>query len=385
MDNVIEKLFPSAWKAHVNAGCWCTGNGEVAQRRPGIFPKPKEGESKRWDAFEPYADPDNPKLTGRCANHGCPVAAAEECKPTGTMYFVLLDFPEVGTTVKINTTSKASIPSLHSSLEEFKTYRGGMLMGITLELFIVAEKSTWADKKSGDRKTGTKWVWGLKRRAETIGDISAGMLEGVRAIEAIKGHLAEAEYIDEDDQPIEEDGPELAKEMLSEFYEKQPEADEGDKPADDPNVREKCIEVMKARLAYNKAEVSTTLGQYAGKLPQLLAELECQVKVRELLFRGLDYDAAKIDKSVALYPGARIFELHTKVQAEIEKRKGNAPTATAQAQEAPTNAKPKCPDCERFKRICDSCLKKEKEAKQASEPQEAAEPPKDKPKKKFAL
>jgi len=194
LDDDIEQVFPTSYGAYVTRGRWCRGDGETAQRRP--------NHDKEWNDFQPYKGP--------CANGGCPFAENGKCKPNGTLYFFLQDFPTLGSLCKLQTTGYQSIAQISSALQDLRAVTGGRLMGVSAKLFVHPDKTVY--EQNGQTKTGTKWVWGLQLAAADLRDMGAKMLEATRTFTQIKGELSGRVL------EIDEQEEEVAAEMTAEFY-----------------------------------------------------------------------------------------------------------------------------------------------------------------------
>lgn len=245
-DDDIETVFPTAYRAYVTRGCWCRGDGAKAERRL--------NHEKEWNDFVPYG--------GKCANNGCPVAANGGCKPNGTLYFFLQDFPKLGSLCKLQTTGYQSIAQLYSALQDLRAVTGGRLMGVSAKLFVHPDKTVF--ESQGKTQTGMKWVWGLELAAADLKDMGSKMLEGTRTFREIKGELAgRVLEIDEDEQ-------EVAQEMRSEFY---PDQEKPRLPAAaieaDPRVDQLLVDEIHGHLTsvgINQANRTAIIGANQPRL-----------------------------------------------------------------------------------------------------------------------
>ncbi len=100
LDNNPEAVFRTeyAWWTATQKRCW--GDGEQAMRRT--------AQSPRGEEWRP------------CANEGCPDVEEGRCHPSGDLYFLLADYPTLGTICKLHTSSYQSIRELHAALEDKK-------------------------------------------------------------------------------------------------------------------------------------------------------------------------------------------------------------------------------------------------------------------------
>lgn len=257
LDDEIDSVFRTEYAAYVKRGKWCAGDGNSAQRRD------LGRDGKQWSEMKPYKGP--------CAEGGCPNLHDEKnampCAPSGDLYFMLADFPTLGSICRIHTSSYQSIRQIYSALQDLRRITGGRLMGVTAKLFVHPDKNVY--EQGGATKTGTKWVLGLELRAADMAGMQTKMLETARVFNQIKGELSGQVLDIEDD---EERGPEIA----AEFY---PAASV--RPAEsgvvlsDPEqkLREEAIERMTA-AGLNTAQRQAKLGQYQGRLPELIDNIK---------------------------------------------------------------------------------------------------------------
>ena len=121
--------FMTRYSAYQGSRCWCSGDGEVAQR-----------------------------LTGQNGKYGpveCPCERLEadykgqpRCKPLGTLQVLLEGVDRVGGVWKFRTTSWNTVNAILSSLALIKTITGGPLAGIPLTLVLSPKTVTTPDGKS---------------------------------------------------------------------------------------------------------------------------------------------------------------------------------------------------------------------------------------------
>jgi hypothetical protein len=247
LDDEPEQIFKTEYAAFVQRGRWCHGDGEKALRR-------NLGRDRdQWGDFEPFKGP--------CANNGCPLIENGTCAPSGDLYFMLADYPTLGTICRIHTSSYTSIRQIHSALLDLQKVTGGRLTGIHAKLFVAPDRNTY------NGKTGIKWVLGLQLKAADLVQFADRMLETARTFALIKGQLGGRVL------EIEEDEEERGPEIEAEFY---PAARE-DAPVvvdpDDPAARAQCDALLKQQ-GLNEAQRQMRLGQWQGKLPQLLEKLK---------------------------------------------------------------------------------------------------------------
>lgn len=195
LDDEIENVFRSeyAWWSKTEKKCW--GDGRAATRRTEKHP---EGED-----WTPCGDT-------------CPDLEANRCKPSGDLYFVLADFPRLGSVCRLHTTSYRSVRQLYSSLEQIRTVTGGRLAGIRCKLVVRPEKATYADTaNAGKKKTTTIYALNIELSAQDMQKLVGEMTQYARLFEQTKkllGNGRKVEYVVED-EPEEERAPDVAQEF----------------------------------------------------------------------------------------------------------------------------------------------------------------------------
>lgn len=179
-----------AWWTKTQKLCW--GDGETATRRTPGSPR-----GERWDP---------------CANEGCLDLEEEHCRPSGDLYFLLADYPTLGTICKLHTSSYQSIREIYAALETIRNVTGGRLKGLRIRLFVRAEKNTYTDKKRNSRMSGTKHVLGLELITSEVKQLQGQTIEAVDAFRTVKQQLAD-EIVRIDDPESEQ-----AAALSAEFY-----------------------------------------------------------------------------------------------------------------------------------------------------------------------
>lgn len=195
LDDEIENVFRTeyAWWSKTEKKCW--GDGRAAIRRT-----EKNPDGEDWT---PCGD-------------GCPELDKNICKPSGDLYFVLADYPRLGSVCRLHTTSYRSVRQLHSSLEQIRTVTGGRLAGIRCKLVVRPEKASYADPKdAGKKKTTTIYALNIELTAQDMQKLLGEMTQYARLFDQTKkllGNGRKVEYVVEED-PEEERAPDVAQEF----------------------------------------------------------------------------------------------------------------------------------------------------------------------------
>ena len=254
MSNEAEDVFRTELAAYVKTRCWCRGDGEKAMRREKIDGK-YTGDFKIWN--------------GPCGNHGCPDFESQNgkpaaCKPSADLYFILQDFPTLGTICRIHTSSYQSIRQISSALRDLQAVTGGRLMGIACKLFVMPAKSTFT--QGGVEKSGTKYVLGLELAAKDMPLLMESMAKTAGMFQGLQKQLNGATL------DVEEDDDERASEIAEEFY---PPAQVIEPPADpEAPLRARADELLQEFYPeMNKATRIANIGKYQGKMQQMIDKI----------------------------------------------------------------------------------------------------------------
>jgi hypothetical protein len=242
-DNVFRTEF--AWWA--KTGKKCHGDGESAQRREGDDWQPRQ----------------------TCANSGkCKEFEAGDCKPSADLYFMLADFPSLGTACRLHTSSYQSIREVYSALNDLRNMMGGRLLGLPVKLFVRPEKNVYGEGEN--KKTGTKYVLGLELRGDSLPKMLENVTESAKVFADLRKAMSRVEIIEDDD----ERAPEIAAEFVSAdrlLPAAVPAAVIPPAPPPDPLLAE--FEALCTKLNLNKANRHFLLTRHNGELDKALAEL----------------------------------------------------------------------------------------------------------------
>jgi len=275
LDNDVDTVFRTSFAAYVQRGCWCKGDGVNAQRR-GTTEEIKAG---KWPDFVPFAGP--------CANtdakgNHCPFIDNRKCAPSGDLYFMLADFPALGSICRLHTSSYQSIRQIYSGLIDIKNVSGGRLMGLTAKLFVHPDKSIF--EQEGKARSGVKHVLGIEVRADDIRSLQTRMLDTAMTFQNIKGLLGgQTVVVDENDE-------ERGEELTAEFYsdrggDLEGEVIEGEPvrrvEAENTSELEDEAHALMTRLAMNKARRDAEIGKNKARLREFVEELKAKIAARE--------------------------------------------------------------------------------------------------------
>ena len=125
----IDLNFLTRYSAYQGSRCWCSGDGEEAQRLTGENGK-----------YGPVTCP--------CERLAQDYKGQPRCKPLGTLQVLLEGVDRVGGVWKFRTTSWNTVNAILSSLALIKTLTGGPLAGIPLMLVLSPKTVTTPDGKS---------------------------------------------------------------------------------------------------------------------------------------------------------------------------------------------------------------------------------------------
>lgn len=246
LDDAIDNVFRTEYAWWAKTGKKCAGDGEHASRE-------KDG------AWVDRAD---------CANSGkCQEYENGDCKPSADLYFMLADFPTLGTACRLHTSSYQSIREIYSALTDLKNMMGGRLLGLPVKLFVRPEKNVY--EQGGQKKTGTKYILGLEIRAESLGKMLESVTESAKVFsdlrKVMQGNRIE---IVEDDR---ERAPEIAAEFHVPIESILPKAQLPPPPPANPLQTE--FEALCTKLNLNMANRHFLLTRHNGDYEKALLEL----------------------------------------------------------------------------------------------------------------
>jgi hypothetical protein len=194
LDDQIENVFRTeyAWWTKTEKKCW--GDGRAATRRTDKCPDGEE--------WSPCGD-------------ACPDLDAGLCKPSGDLYFILADFPRLGSVCRLHTTSYRSIRQIHSALEQIRTVTGGRLAGIRCKLVVRPEKSSFLDPKDHKKKSTTIYALNVELSAGDMRALIGNMTEHAKLFEQTRRLLGDGRKVEYvvDDEPEVERAPDVAQEF----------------------------------------------------------------------------------------------------------------------------------------------------------------------------
>lgn len=192
LDDGQENVFRTeyAWWSKTEKVCW--GDGRQATRRT--------KEQPGGQAWTPCGD-------------GCPDLENGNCKPSGDLYFVLADFPKLGSVCRLHTSSYRSIRQVHSAIEQIRTVTGGRLAGIRAKLVVRPEKATYVDARDKSKKTTTIYALNLELAAEDMRKLLGEMTQYARLFEQTQKLLGTGRKVEYAEEAEEERAPDVAQEF----------------------------------------------------------------------------------------------------------------------------------------------------------------------------
>lgn len=149
----IEEVFTTElawWSASEKK---CSGDGRQANRVAAIVKDKALLDAHPGQRYVPWTP---------CGD-ACIDKQEKRCKPSGSLLFMLLDRPVIGSVCSYFTTSYRTIIQIHSSLEQVKKLTGGRLRGIPLRMVIRPGKTSYQDAQ-GARKTSNAFFVHLEFR-----------------------------------------------------------------------------------------------------------------------------------------------------------------------------------------------------------------------------
>ncbi|MBI4764637.1 MAG: hypothetical protein HY787_08535 [Deltaproteobacteria bacterium] len=128
----IDLNFPTRYSCYKGNRCWCTGDGERAQRLgEGRIEDKSVSPGFRQAGANEYGEVSCP-----CERLEATYSQKDKCKPMGTLQVLLEGVDRVGGVWRFRTTSWNTVNAILSSLVLIKTITGGILSGIPLHLVL---------------------------------------------------------------------------------------------------------------------------------------------------------------------------------------------------------------------------------------------------------
>jgi hypothetical protein len=194
LDDQLENVFRTeyAWWTKAEKKCW--GDGRNATRRT-----EKNPDGEEWSP----------------CGETCPDLNENRCKPSGDLYFILADFPRLGSVCRLHTTSYRSIRQIYSALEQIRTVTGGRLAGIRCKLVVRPEKSSFLDPKDKKKKSTTIYALNIELSAADMRSLIGNMTEHAKLFEQTRKLLGDGrkvEYVVEEEPEIER-APDVSQEF----------------------------------------------------------------------------------------------------------------------------------------------------------------------------
>lgn len=246
LDDEPEKVFRTEYAAWMKRGKWCCGDGKAAKRR--------EIANNSWGPLKLYDGP--------CENDGCPEVENGVCGPSADLYFMLNDYPALGTICRIHTSSYQSIRQISSALQDLGRITGGRLTGVSAKLFLAPDRNQYTND-DGARVTGApKWILGLELAAADLPKLTERMLQTQVAFRQIRGRLASG--------PVEEDDAERAGEIVREFVPRS----EAEHEKREKQLREVAVKMMRDRWSLDQDRQDYVLKQYESRMGELIERME---------------------------------------------------------------------------------------------------------------
>jgi hypothetical protein len=270
-----ETVFRTEYAAYVKRGRWCHGDGKSAKRRD---PFPTKKDPAAWGDFKIF--------NGPCAEDGCTYIDDGFCGPSGDFYFMLSEFPTLGSICRLHTGSWQSIRQISSAIHDIRRITGGRLTGVQAKLFMHPDRSAYEDA-TGAQRTGTKWVLGLELAATDLAALKGKMLEAAETFQKIQLQLGPGRLV------VEEDDGERGRELTPEFY---PKVDADPEPTKTVTGEEQM-----------KQELRTLMKKHAPKITEAQIEQKFEMyrgRIAELLEKAREYDAPAPKTVVADPPAA---------------------------------------------------------------------------------
>ncbi len=269
----IEEVFKTEYAMWSASEKQCSGDGLKAMRALSIIQDKAildENKGQRYAEWTPCGDT-------------CPEKIAKKCKPSGSLYFMLLDKPVLGSVSVFFTTSYRSVLQIHSSLTQIKELTGGRLKGIPLRIVLRPGKTSYQDPKNGERKTSNAFFVNIEFRHADHSQILPALLNA--SIQADKARISQinelkkigapqkmiAEYV-EDVSVSELPDEEAGAHMAGHFFSEDDLPEDGD---NDPVVANlSTIDAICKAWGISQARRDVVLGTFQGNVETTTAWFE---------------------------------------------------------------------------------------------------------------
>jgi len=208
----IDLNFPTRYACYKGSRCWCSGDGETAQRLT--------GENGKYQEVPCPCERVDPYYQGQ-----------DRCKILGTLQVLIEGTDRIGGVWKFRTTSWNTVNAILSSMALIKTITGGPLAGIPL--YLVLSPKTVTVPTTGQNMV--VYVVSLEYRGTEESLAEMGYQIARRRIE----HQVKMEQIEAEARrlliPPQAEPPEEQAEVAQEFY---PESADPESPATSSAVSE---------------------------------------------------------------------------------------------------------------------------------------------------
>jgi hypothetical protein len=115
------------------------------------------------------------------------------CKPSGDLYFVMADFPNLGSVCRLHTTSYKSIRQIYSALEQIRTITGGRLAGIQCRLTVRPDRAAYTE--NGQKKTTTVYALNIELSANGMKKLISEMTQHAELFQQTRGLLTDGRKV----------------------------------------------------------------------------------------------------------------------------------------------------------------------------------------------
>ncbi|MBW1953857.1 MAG: hypothetical protein JRI66_12390, partial [Deltaproteobacteria bacterium] len=250
----IDLNFPTRYACYKGSRCWCSGDGETAQRLT--------GENGKYQEVPCPCERVDPYYQGQ-----------DRCKILGTLQVLIEGTDRIGGVWKFRTTSWNTVNAILSSMALIKTITGGPLAGIPL--YLVLSPKTVTVPTTGQNMV--VYVVSLEYRGTEESLAELGYQIARRRIE----HQVKMEAIEAEARrllvPLQAEPPEEQAEVAQEFY---PET------AADGEAQAEPSQADPARDAPGEPEPNGNGEVEITELPSEEGEGVIKVKVEEKPKRG---------------------------------------------------------------------------------------------------
>jgi hypothetical protein len=282
-----REVFPSEYALWTRRGRFChgelvqvTNGGGTHYKMQAIRRTREHPEGEPWPGERKYLDGPRKGQPVEGCGADCPELESGNCGPSGDLYFILEQFPTLGTICRLHTGGKTSVPNLSNAVAQLHSWNGGRLKGVKATLRVTPEMR-WHPGSDGRWETSVVPILSLEIGGKTLESLVADMKEPVRLIQETQAAGIGEEW---DQCVVRESEEERASEIADEFYPQNKDLTEEQtcEVAGSSESTEHCATIcdLAHQLGFNDAKIRMLLKQGSRKPVRVERKLRNQLDER---------------------------------------------------------------------------------------------------------